>query len=285
MDNVKMQDVKSANLENRTFLSAEKSAFNASLSISAMEAARCASLELSGKIPTPDEAAIIYENLCGSLTDVHGFALFCKFLLSFSEKAVDEVFTGSGSVSYVRNTYSDRAFDAFEDIFGTMRVSHSENSKSACESVYYDETDYCILPFESSDEGLLLSFRRLMLKYELRVAAVVSVPSGEDSYTSFALLTGGIDDPCGDCCEMYIPVTGGREIINICSVLDELDLAPERVTTLPSKDKFGCDLHLSFKGESSKLKAAEFCLCALYKTCISLGKYKIYNNERNIYER
>ena len=53
--------------------------------------------------------------------------------------------------------------------------------------MYYGRAGYCILPYESSDEGSLSGFMRLIRKYELCPNMICSV-SGEHSVTRFVLL-------------------------------------------------------------------------------------------------
>ncbi len=268
--------------KNSDLLRLESSALGASVELTAMEMARSADKMLGEESVTPEEALQLFEDLGGCRDDVMLFAKFCEHLQS---KADEEPLPSPERVSYVRNPYSDRVFDVLSGIYGSLRVFYAENSKGVCESVYYDETDSCILPFESGDEGLLLSFRRLMLKYELRVISVVKLQTGDDSYTGFALLTNASCDPLGNYCELYLPSADGTDTLSVCSVLEALSVFPERITSVPAKEQTGYDLHICIKGEPQDIKNAVFCLESLYKTCISLGQYKIYNLKRNIYER
>ena len=57
-----------------------------------------------------------------------------------------------------------------------------------CEEVYYGRADMCILPLDSSRDAKLISFYRLIGKYELRIVMSCDVPSGDGVMTRYALL-------------------------------------------------------------------------------------------------
>ena len=99
---------------------------------------------------------------------------------------------GSGmGIAYVRNYYADAAFRRFSLVLEQPTVHDCEDFTTACEEVVGGNAAFCILPLESSGEGRLLSFRRLMEQYELKTVMTVSVPSIEgNKKTLFALLAG-----------------------------------------------------------------------------------------------
>lgn len=94
-------------------------------------------------------------------------------------------------VAYQRNSYSDSAYLQFSKILQDPRVSYSHSFLAACEDVYNGICEYCILPVESSSEGQLNSFSRLIERYDLKIAATCEVTASADDskITRFALLS------------------------------------------------------------------------------------------------
>lgn len=94
-------------------------------------------------------------------------------------------------VAYQRNSYSDSAYLHFSKLLQDPRVFYSHSFLAACEDVYNGICEYCILPVESSSEGQLNSFSRLIERYDLKIAATCEVMAGNDAtkVTRFALLS------------------------------------------------------------------------------------------------
>ncbi|MBE6565318.1 MAG: hypothetical protein E7655_08610 [Ruminococcaceae bacterium] len=90
-------------------------------------------------------------------------------------------------IAYVRNSYSDAAYNAFAACFEQPSVSYSTAFPGVCEDVYHSRADYCILPVESGRDGILQSFRSMIAKYELKYILTTRV-AVDDGYTLFALL-------------------------------------------------------------------------------------------------
>jgi len=90
-------------------------------------------------------------------------------------------------IAYVRNSYSDEAYNAFASCFTRPVVSYASGFVNVCEDVYYSRADYCILPVESGRDGLLQSFRNMIAKYELKYVLTTRV-AVDDGFTLFALL-------------------------------------------------------------------------------------------------
>lgn len=87
------------------------------------------------------------------------------------EITVSDFFEGEeltgGRITYVKNAISDEAYRIFSDVIENASVTYSGSFASACEDVYYGRVAYCILPYETADEGALSGFMRLIRKYEL----------------------------------------------------------------------------------------------------------------------
>lgn len=103
---------------------------------------------------------------------------------------------GADSIAYVRNVYSDAAYDIFGRRLRAPTVIYCENFESACEAVYDGSAGYCILPTENTTDGRLAGFSRLISKYELKTRLACEIPSSDgSSYTRLSLMARGISEP------------------------------------------------------------------------------------------
>lgn len=97
---------------------------------------------------------------------------------------------GSDRIIYVRNPYSNSAYSEFASRLREPSAVYCDDFISACEAVYDGEADFCILPTESSADGRLAGFSRLITKYELKTSAVCEIPTDEDgAFTGFSLVS------------------------------------------------------------------------------------------------
>ena len=87
-------------------------------------------------------------------------------------------------IAYLRNPYSDTAFGIFSEVIKNPSVSLPRDFAGVCEEVYYGRCRYCILPVETSDEGALSGFRRLIAKYELCPVLSCSVSTANGTQTT-----------------------------------------------------------------------------------------------------
>lgn len=95
---------------------------------------------------------------------------------------------GANRISYLRNSYADAAYAAFSSVLTTPSVTYCRDFTGVCEDVYYGRTKYCILPIENTADGTLPGFRRLIAKYELKMALTCSVETSGSGVAKFALL-------------------------------------------------------------------------------------------------
>lgn len=100
--------------------------------------------------------------------------------ISVSEEA-------SERIAYLKNSYNDIAYMQFSSLLSSPRAAYFGSIADVCESVYNGSCEYCILPVETSDDGKLLSFYELIIKYGFKISAVYDLHS-DDGYTRYALL-------------------------------------------------------------------------------------------------
>jgi prephenate dehydratase len=139
-------------------------------------------------------------------------------------------------ISYVHNYYSDEAYGTFAQALENPTVMYSPDFASVCEDVYYGRAKYCILPVESSTDGVLSRFRTLIGKYELNIALSCDVQTqGDDIYTRFALLRRGI---------VSLPVSDGERVFEFSATFD--DGGASLGDVLDAADAYGLKLrHIS----------------------------------------
>ena len=90
-------------------------------------------------------------------------------------------------VSYLKSAAADTAFRRFSRAVPDPSVEYESSFSAVCESVYDGTSSFCILPVANSGEGTLGGFRRLIEKYELKLAFSCTVPSPDETETEFAL--------------------------------------------------------------------------------------------------
>ena len=153
------------------------------------------------RLTSPENAARDFRAVCGEALVSVPFARLCRILLSGSADAApllpESVSTeppANTRTAYLRNAYADRAFAAFSRGIERLSAQYASSFSAACEEVYYDRCCYCILPLESSEDGLLSSFSRMIGKYDLKIARVTDVPmQNGDTVMRYALLKRGME--------------------------------------------------------------------------------------------
>lgn len=151
--------------------------------------------------PTPDDAAGLYESIHPQISGVQASPDFARFCYAFSEAyggtladfADSDTDRSSPSVAYLQNTFSDRAYRVFSTQFERISASYYPGFREVCEEVYNSRCRFAMLPVFSSRDGQLLSFRKLISKYDLKITLVTDILMNDDSIMRFALLQKGID--------------------------------------------------------------------------------------------
>ena len=95
----------------------------------------------------------------------------------------------SVSIAYwYSNIYAQEATDAFADLFDSCEKIQTDSFVSVCESIS-DESTLGVIPIANSSDGRLMSFYRLIDKYDLKISAIRSIenPNG-DGFSRFALV-------------------------------------------------------------------------------------------------
>ncbi len=92
-------------------------------------------------------------------------------------------------VAYFQNAYADAAFRIFSGVIDNLSALYASDFTAVCEEVYYGRADVCMLPLDSSRDAKLISFYRLIDKYELCPVFSCDVTTPDGSVTTrYALL-------------------------------------------------------------------------------------------------
>ena len=101
-----------------------------------------------------------------------------------------------GKVSLVRNSYNERAFSHFSAIIRRPKEVIAPSFDAACEEVYDNRSEFCILPIENAQSGRLFGFYSMLDRYELKICAVCEPDSDDngDGGVKYALVGRSVPD-------------------------------------------------------------------------------------------
>ena len=120
------------------------------------------------------------------------FAFFCREFSSelpitfFESEEEDEYIP---KIAYLQNTFSDKAYRRFSQNFSFIAAIYFTEFREVCEEVYYGRCSHALLPIYNSRDGMLMSFYRLILKYDLRIISVCDIKMADESVMRYALLS------------------------------------------------------------------------------------------------
>lgn len=135
----------------------------------------------------------IYERIgiCREISRLSKKSLFAESVLGQNEPCPS---SAKGRISYVKNNFTDSAYLAFSKSLKVSRCSYSDSFETICEDVFNGESEFCILPIETSADGRLFSFYSLIDRYELKISRICTVNHpGSSKFTRFALLCRTLD--------------------------------------------------------------------------------------------
>lgn len=142
--------------------------------------------EYFNSISIPERIGICREifNLSKSRNDFHD--AFSDAVLGIAEPCKSDAV---GKIAYVKNKFTDIAYLAFSKLLTSPRCSYFDSFDAICEDVHSGESEFCILPIETSADGKLLSFYSMIDRYEFKIISTYSVEHNDSSkFTKFALL-------------------------------------------------------------------------------------------------
>ena len=103
------------------------------------------------------------------LSELHKLGLRLTESHFLDEGNGDEIFT------YVRNAFSDEAYDVFSQDFTDPRLKYSSSFKECVSLIESGEATYCLLPLEERGGVRLPSITELIFRNDLRINSVTPV--------------------------------------------------------------------------------------------------------------
>ncbi|MBQ8552090.1 MAG: hypothetical protein IJ428_04665 [Clostridia bacterium] len=165
----------------------------------------------------------------------------------------DDSYKSSPKIAYFKNAYADAAFRIFSDVLDTPSVVYAPDFTAVCEEVYYGRADMCMLPLDSSRDAKLISFYRLIDKYELNPVFSCDVTTPDGSVTTrYALLKRAIALPdktkrSGCFFEFSLVPDDGATLGDVLSAAAECGLTLYKVDSIPltyNSSEFSCEVIL-----------------------------------------
>lgn len=245
-------------------------------------------------LPTPDPTRGTAAASFGSTRTTYERALLCMELgrqIPLSDGAWQEFFFPAGEdgidgfaknrISYQRNSYTDEAFQCFSDVLGGGRVLYVSDFQAVCENVYNGVSEYGILPIESSDDGRLSNFVRLISRFDLKISATCDVRLDKNRITRFALLSKSLralpaPSPLSRFYECSCEGTEYPEAEDILEAARICGLTAERADLKKSEDGRGTLLHVTFLTDGGDLPAFLLYLAMEMPAFCSIGYYSNY---------
>lgn len=185
-------------------------------------------------------------------------------------------------IAYVKNPFTDSAYLVFSGSSPEFRYAYFDSFDATCENVHSGESEFCILPIETSNDGKLLSFYSMIDKYELKIMSTCTVNHQEDSkFTKFALLGRSISLPqksntLGKKLELRISQAPNKEspIYEILLAAYNCNIQLCRIDSLPlSYNESKLSYYAVFDMHDAELKAFITYLSLEHPQCYALGIY------------
>ena len=185
-------------------------------------------------------------------------------------------------IAYVKNNFTDSAYLAFSDSSDEFRCAYFESFDAICEDVHSGESEFCILPIETSSDGKLLSFYSMIDRYEFKIVSTCTVEHKDGSrFTKFALIGRSIalsEDSIkkGTKLELRISRSSSTEspLYEILRAAEACNMKLFRIDSLPLSYNDSMLSHYAvFDVYGSDLKAFITYLALEHPQCYALGIY------------
>ncbi len=184
-----------------------------------------------------------------------------------------------GKIAFVKNNYNEKAFEIFSGTVTRAKPVHSTSFFNACEDVYNDLCEFCILPTESTQSGKLLSFYAMLDRYELKICALCSIDTddGRES-VKYALVGKNMPDrlPKSEalCFECSVLSMEGSLSTDIISAASALGIGIVGIYSLPlSYDNSQQKYFFTFLASEKSICAMELFLSSEHRGYTPIGIY------------
>ncbi len=145
-----------------------------------------------GKTLTLSHISKVFKSTFSSPLLSGEYLAFCKELTAYSVAegiGFNDIYREGSTVSYLKNNYSAEAFEKFYPYTASEAVFETDFN-SVCESVYSGNTNYAIVPLFNTNDGLMVSLYRMIIRYELKVVLSADIMMSDGATeTKFMLLS------------------------------------------------------------------------------------------------
>lgn len=147
-----------------------------------------------------------------------------------SECPMPETFT------YVRNSFSDEAYDVFSQDFRDPKVRYSQTFKDAAAAVLRGEVTYCLLPLEEKGGARLPTVSEIIFRNDFKISSVTPVfgPDG-NADLKYALVSRAFTVPRrnkDDDCYLEIRIGSDVPLSEVLYAVDYFGMSVYRVNTV-----------------------------------------------------
>ena len=139
-------------------------------------------------------------------------------------------------IAYVKNVYSDIAYDELASCFNESRVLYCRNFDEACEQLFRENAGYCILPISSDEAGELVTVRKLLDMHSLKICAVCDVEcdGGAVRYALISDKNSFIIYGEERFLEFSLTLDGAIDVSSICFAMEYCGLLAHKMQSIPN---------------------------------------------------
>ena len=236
--------------ENIIFAWHKKEAARKLSDISYNEAATSYCEDNSGRASVNDAAELFHEMTDSSLSHDGISTEFAHFCREFA--AVVNI---SPRIAYLRNSFSDKAYNAFSQSFRFVTAVYFSGFEEPCEEVYYERCSHAMIPVYNSHDGILMSLYKLLLKYDLKIVSACNIGMGDESAMRYALtaksLPSGMDKRYVD---LSVVLSDSKNIGALLHSLEILGAVTVLINSFPldyTDERRGLIMQLDMKSAST----------------------------------
>ena len=146
--------------------------------------------------------------------------------------------SGAETFTYVRNSFSDEAYDVFSQDFDDPKVRYSHSFKESAQAVSTGDVTYCLLPLEEKGGARLPTVSEIIFRNDFKINSVIPVfgPDG-NADMKYALVSRSFtipkrmkDDDLY--LEIRIGATGDSTLAEVFSAVDYFGMSIYRINTV-----------------------------------------------------
>lgn len=229
------------------------------------------------------EAIYFCRTLLAHFRASHGKRLQAEDFCPYEEPQDLEMHTER--IAYLKNPHSDLAYQQFCRILPKAPVSYCDDFQQVCEAVSNGRARYGILPFASSADGRLKSFRNLLNRFDLKIVLTCEVQGSDGNFTVFALFGRRIVAlDCGryraaSYFECSISTDAAQELPAILEAAAYFGLRLQQIDTVLTVQGAGASFDMVFTQDSADLCAFLCYLSLEHPRYLPLGVYTCLRKE------